>query len=236
MRNNFAKILKNIGNNKTFYYFLCLLCFSFLIHQYSQNNSDEGIITAGAWNMINGKEIYTDFFEFITPGSFYLIFFTWKIFGVSFFTAKAISIFILSLCAFGIFKISSEFEKNFYTYLVPFLYIFSTNYWPIINHNFYNIFFVIWSLYFFINFLKNKKKSNLIFSAILTCLSMLFLQHKGFLIFVSIFSFLLYKLYVNKNKAWFYFLVLYSSISILPLLLLLMKWPSSLLYYNLIHI
>ena len=62
------------------------------LHATHQLDSDEGVILNGAWNILNGRTLYTDFFEIVAPGSFYLIFAAWKLFGADFWIAKSIAI------------------------------------------------------------------------------------------------------------------------------------------------
>jgi len=209
--------------------FLILLFF----HSNHPLNSDEGVILNGAWNLINGRELYTDFFEFISPASFYLVFWLWKIFGAHYLAIKFFAIIIVFLSAIGIHKISQEIFKNKFNYFFPLVFILSSIYWPIINHNVFNILFVIWAIYFFLKGLSNYLSKNFIISGLLTGLSILFLQQKGIILLFSLASFLLILLFKEKKyqllKLNFYFIIF----SFLPLLILL-KWPLQILYENLI--
>jgi hypothetical protein len=222
------KIFK-IENLWWFSLFLILLFF----HSNHPLNSDEGITLNGAWNLINNKELYIDFFEFIPPASFYLVFWFWKIFGVHYFVAKFFAIIIVFLSAIGIYKISQKISKNKFNYFFPFIFIISSIYWPIINHNTFNILFIIWAIYFFLKGLSNYSANPFIISGLLTGLSILFLQQKGIVLLFSLTSFLLILFFKEKKyqllKLNFYFFIF----SFLPLLILL-KWPLQILYKNLI--
>ncbi len=230
-------LVKKINKNQllNLLFFLLLLVLSFSLHSFIQNNSDEGIITAGAWSLFNGKELYVDFFEFIPPGSFYLLLFVWKIFGASFFSAKIFSIFILSLSAYGIFKCSKLIESNrYFSYLFPIIFVYSSNYWPIINHNFYCAFFSIWAIFFLLKSTTANTKINLVISGLLASFSILILQHKGSILLLSIFLFLTYSLFTKKNKITLKLFTYFSIASLSPLLILL-KWPISSIYKSLIY-
>ncbi len=89
-------------------WWLCLLLITILFHSKHILDSDEGVILDGAWNLLNGKKLYIDFFEFITPGSFYIVLWAWKIFGASYWVAKFLSILIIFFSAVGLYKISNK--------------------------------------------------------------------------------------------------------------------------------
>lgn len=172
---------------------------SVFFHANHPLNSDEGVILNGAWNLINNRQLYIDFFEFIPPASFYLIFWLWKIFGVSYFIAKFFAIIIVFLSSIGIYKISQEISKNKLNYFLPLLFIVSSVYWPIINHNTFNILFIIWAVYFFLKGLSDYSSKNFLISGLLTGLSILFLQQKGIILLFSLSSFLIILLFKEKN-------------------------------------
>ena len=153
--------LKNI-NNYIFFFFLFI--FTFLIHTNNLLDGDEGIILEGAWNLYNNKEIYIDFFEFVSPGSFYLIFFVWKIFGPSYLTAKILSIITIFLCSIGIYKISNRIIKSNYAKIAQFIFIISSIIFSTISYHVFNLCLIVWATYFFIIALEEQSKKNIIIS------------------------------------------------------------------------
>lgn len=141
--------LKNKLFSKSSLYWLGLLAFLLIFHANHPLDSDEGIVLNGAWNLFNGRKLYFDFFEFVPPGSFYLVFWIWKIFGVGYWTARFTAVFILFLGCSGIYKISKEINgESKFNYLGPTGFAISSLGWPIINHNAFNITLVIWAVYF----------------------------------------------------------------------------------------
>lgn len=60
--------------------------------KYLPLNADEGVVLSGARHLLAGKQLYTEMWQIVPPGSFYLIATLWKIVGVSYFTAKLFSI------------------------------------------------------------------------------------------------------------------------------------------------
>ncbi|MFC1678439.1 hypothetical protein ACFLZ9_01735 [Patescibacteria group bacterium] len=216
-------------------YWLLLFCLVYWMHWKNLHNSDEGVLLEGAWNMFNGKELYTDFFEFIPPGNFYLIFWFWKFFTPSYNLIKFISIIIFFFCAFGIYKICRIFNSSILNYITPVFFVLSSYLWPLINHNVYNLFFLIWSTYFFIKGLANRQNTNFVISGLLSAGAIIFLQQKG-LAFLGITTlYLLILFFIERNRKLLYLLALYLFFSIAPLGLLLFKWSAKTLYVNLIE-
>jgi hypothetical protein len=188
----------------------------------------------GAWNLLNGRKLYIDFFEFITPGSFYIVLWVWKIFGVSYWIAKLLSILIIFFSAVGIYKISNKLIINKWNNLLPFIFIFSSFSWPIINHNTFNLFFIIWAVYFFVSGLDDKSASNFIISGLFTGIAILFLQQKGIIVLLALSFFLVVLLIKEKKYLWLKLNLYYLSSSFLPILALFIKWPIALLYKDLL--
>jgi hypothetical protein len=99
----------------------------------------------------------------ISPGSFYFIFWGFKIFGPHYYVANILSLLMLWGISIGIFKISKNIKNNVYlTLTVPIIFIISLLFDPIINHNLHNLFFIVWACYFIIEGLK-KTRINILF-------------------------------------------------------------------------
>jgi len=222
--------MRNIKINNKFLYWTSLFLFSLFFHSNHPFNSDEGVVLSGAWNLINNKELYVDFFEFVAPAGFYLIFWAWKIFGVHYFIAKLLAILFIFFSAIGIYKISCQADspalREGRGYLPPLIFIISSFYWPIISYHTFNIFFIIWAVYFFIKGLSNYKKHNFILCGLLTGLSIIFLQHLGIL-FLATLSLFLFVLWLKEKKHLLLQLnFYYLAFSLMPLTLLFIKWPA----------
>lgn len=226
-------MLKNKINFYKISGLILLLLIIFLFHFNHEFNSDDGIVLEGAWSLYNGKQIYMDFFEIVTPGSFYIILWLWKIFGVNYWVAKIFAMLSLLLGALGIYKISKIFTNNLNNYITPLLYILCSSYWPIIVYHNYNIVLIIWSTYFFIKAYDKRKYHFLYLSGFILGLSTLILQHKSILLFGGLTFFLLIQLIRSKDSIWIKKLFIYALSYVLPLLALL-KWPANELYKNLI--
>lgn len=228
------KKFKSDEFKKIFFWWLILFLVLGLFHFKHYADSDEGMVLEGAWNLINGRALYYDFFEFITPGSFYLIYWAWLIFGTHYFIAKLIAILFVFFSAIGVFKISEEVTKSKSAYLTPLVFIISSFYWPLINHNTFFLLFTIWAIYFFIKGLKNYATYDFLLSGLLTGLAILFLQHKGIVILFALSLFLFILFIKNKQLILLKFNLYFIILSLFPLLILLLKWPTSLLYQSLV--
>lgn len=211
-----------------------LALFLSLFHGNHILNNDEGVVIDGAWNMLHGRQLYIDFFEFITPGSFYLIYIPWKILGPHYWIANIIAIAVVFISAVGIYKMCKMLTANASSIIPPAIFIFSSFNWPIINHNMFNIALMIWGTYFFLKGIKNKSIGLFVSSGLFIGLSMLFLQHKGAAVFIAMSGFLLFLRFIYKRKYWTRSLTVFAVCSLVPLLVLF-KWPLEILYSNLIQ-
>ena len=221
---------------KDFFWWAALFFILLFFHIGYSNSSDDGVILEGAWNLINGRELYIDFFEFAPPGNFYFIFIIWKIFGVHYFAAKLSAIILFFFASIGIYKISQEISPNKYNYLPPLFFILSSFYWPLINHNTFNICILIWAVYFFAKGLSDKKSfNNIIISGFLCGISMLFIQQKGLMAVASLSSFLFLLFILKKNIYWLKSCLIFFIFSIIPILPIFLKWPADVLYKHLIE-
>ncbi|RJQ35546.1 hypothetical protein C4566_00545 [Candidatus Parcubacteria bacterium] len=218
---------------QTFLYALIFLVFLLYAHSNHPLNSDEGIILDGAWNMLNGRKLYIDFFEIITPGSFFAIFLSWKIFGASYLVAKFISVFFVWLSVIGVYKICVLFSHKKWTYLAPFIFGSLSISWPIINHNSHSILFVIWAVYFLLRALEIKKRKYFVLLGVFTAFLILFLQSKGVIFLVGVFLYLIFLWFYKKiipGKQIVYYILPAIAISIA----VLSFWPLDIIYSDLV--
>ncbi|MCD4760523.1 glycosyltransferase family 39 protein [bacterium] len=216
-------------------YWLIIVAIIIVFHGNHILENDEGVVLEGAWNLINNRELYIDFFEIVTPGVFYLIFWLWKIFGVSYLAANIVSMAALFLGAVGIYKISQQIISSSLNKLGPLFFVLSSAYWSVIIYHNFNICFMIWATYFFLRALNNNKYKYFIASGLLTGLSILFMQNKGLILFGALASFLLILLIKKRKKIYLHLGLCYSLFSLLPILILFLKWSPAFLYNKLIY-
>jgi hypothetical protein len=211
---------------------LIIIIFIIIFHFRYPLNDDEGVVLEGALNIFNHRQIYQDFFEFVSPGVFYLLAWSWKIFGIHYFVAKALAILAIFMSALGIYKISQNISPKNPNYIGPLLLVLVSASWPIIIYHTFNLVFMVWAMWFLLKALDQPKYQYFIASGFMTALAILFMQNKGLLFMAVLGSFLL--ILSIKNKSYLKNTTLYILISLLTISILFIKWSPVFLYQNLI--
>lgn len=197
-------------------------------------DSDEGVVLAGAWNLFNGRHIYSDFFEFIPPGSFYFVLLIWKIFFPNYLLTKLLSVLMIFFAAIGVYKIAKIFTDNKYLLIAPALFLCTSFNWQAINHNTYNIFFIIWSAFFFVRAEKKNNKIDFVLSGLILGISFLFLQQKSLIVLLICALWLLFNFLVKKNNIYLQFILFFIGSCLSATALLLFFAPIKVLYESLV--
>lgn len=211
---------------------LVIISFLIIFHFRHPLNDDEGVVLEGALNIFNTRKIYQDFFEFVTPGVFYLLAWSWKIFGIHYFVAKVLAILAVFMSALGIYKISQNIYPKSQNYIGPLLLVLVSASWPIIIYHTFNLVFMVWAVWFLLKSLDQPKYQYFIASGFMTALAILFMQNKGLLFMGALGSFLL--ILSIKNKSYFKNTAVYTLTALLALSILFIKWSPIFLYQNLI--
>ncbi len=219
---------------KKYWWWLPLICLLALLHSNHFLNSDEGHTLNGAWLIINGKKLYTDFFEFFPPGSYYLLVTWWKIFSVSYLSAKILSLILIFIGAVGLYRLTTYFDVKCWPWLPPLLFIITSNTWLTINHNTFVIPIAIWAIYSFIKIFKDPANKKLyILAGLLVGITGLFLQHKGAALAFSCMVILIILIF-KKVISIKYFSLFFASVCV-ALIPLFLFWPIKTIIYNLIE-
>lgn len=164
----------------------CCLAVLLLLHARNPLDSDEGVVLNGAWNLLNGRVLYSDFFEFIPPGSFYLVLGAWNLFGTGYWTAKLVGVIALALAALGVYRISSlvmdghssGFARGA-SYASTLLYCVFSGYLPAINHNSFHVPLAVWGTYFAVLALRTHSWRMAAAAGLLCGAGAWFLQHRA---------------------------------------------------------
>jgi len=227
-------------NYKNFYWLICLALL-LMFHAYNGLNSDEGVILNGAWNLINGRVLYTDFFEHIAPGSFYVVYAAWSIFGVHFWIAKLLGVSAIFFAGVGIYYTSkllvSQDRLNSYGSVLlvgPLIYFLISGFWPAINHNVMNIPLVIWSVYFVIKEINLRSYLNACSAGALSGFAVLFLQHRGLVVIVTVLLFYGAMFLRERDGYWLKVSAAFIGSALIPVMALFLFWPPSILLEYLI--
>lgn len=173
--------------------------------------SDEGVVLNAAWKIFHDQRLYVDFFEYVAPGAFYLVFLIFKIFGPSYLAVQIFSIVFLLVTNFFIYKIYLHFSENkSHAVFVSFIWLLmsSTSY-PLINHNTYSTFLTIIVLYFVLKFLQTQRNLFVFGAGLFSAITIYFLQTKGILITLALLTFIvlgIYKRKIDLNNFFVYIL------------------------------
>lgn len=212
-----------------------ILLITLIIHASHLLDSDEGVVLAIARDILNGKKLYVDIFQFTSPGVFYLIALIWKIFGASYFVARFTASIAVFIGAIGLYKIAYHISKNKLSLFIPLFFVLSTLYWPLIIYHTFNLTCTIWAIYFVIKLIDELKLKYAIYTGISVGLAIIFLQHTGIALLGCI-GFFIFIIGICKKQIFYFkslFALTFPAIFI-PCLMLL-YWSPITLFKNLIE-
>ena len=109
-------------------------------------NQDEGLTLAGAWQVSQGLQPYRDFYDFITPGSHYLLAGVFRMFGSTYVVAKVFSLFLLLLSLYGVRRITVWFASGPWSWWPSLLWLLLSDHYVLINHNTYALVAAVWAI------------------------------------------------------------------------------------------
>ncbi len=220
-----------------------LLCGAVLfgLHASNQVNGDEGIILNGAWNIVNGRKLYVDFFEFIPPGAFYFVAAPWSVFGVNYWLSKVLAVAMIAAGALGV-TAAARLVAASAAIMVPAAWLLATSLvfcllsasWAPINHNTVNIALLVWATYFALRCLIRGAPRDSLWAGLLSGIAACVLLHRSAALVAAFAAVLAWRLLRSRStadaQALGGFLL---SACLLPLALLLF-WQPGLLYDSLI--
>jgi len=216
-------------------FFTIVFLMLFALHFFGPRlNSDDGIFLSGAWSLFNGQAIYSDFFAFVTPGAYYLIYFFWRLFGVSYGLAAVVSIVSLLISSSALYKLGRLLHPRA-GYLAALLFPLLTINCPIITAHNYALALVLVAGYLFISGLVSGLNSRVLSGAFLTGLSFLFLQTIGLAALFFLYSFLAYAWFAGKASRLKPSLIFFLPVALAPLVVLLYKWSPVFLFNTLVR-
>jgi hypothetical protein len=199
-------------------------------------DADEGIVLEGAWALLNGRTLYVDSFQIVPPGAFYVVYWLWKLFGPHYALAQLLGIGSVLLTAFAIFRTSRLLaDESLFVYAGPLFYCLASAKWPAINHNTFNALALAWAAYFCVRAIKTASTKDAAVGGFLTGISVLFLHHKGLVFLIAAAAFYGFHSFGSKSGPSRNQLFYYVLCSIAPLFLLL-NWPVSVLFEQLVHL
>jgi hypothetical protein len=101
----------------------------------------------GAWSLLHGRELYTNVFWWVSPGSFYLVSWVWHVFWPDYQLAKILGTISILFAAVAIYRTSALIAgKQVYVSLVPpVLYCALSFGWPTVSYHTFNAGFLAWA-------------------------------------------------------------------------------------------
>lgn len=225
-------------------YAFLLVCSALLIalHATHQLDSDEGLVLHGAWNILNGRTLYTDFFEYVAPGSFYLVAAAWKMFGAHYWVAKFIGIAAIASAVLGVYRIGEILVAEQRVTVAPWAMLFGpfvfclfSGYWPAVNHNTFNLALVIWSTYFVSRSLLKGDWVDAAIAGGICGIAVLFLQHRGAALAATAIPALYFFQRGGKPRARWASTAAFLIALAVPIAGVLLVWSPSVLVENLIR-
>ena len=167
-------------------FFISLILFSLLYRVYPLYG-DEGQITVGAMRALHGQVIYRDFFKFLPPGSIYLMALFYKIFGLSVNVNITTTVITFAIIAVLTYWLTKKLAGGIFFPLVS-LFFFVTvcaPTWYEISQHWFSTCTAMLALVCLIKFLESSKGYLIFICGFLIGATVLFLHHKGGLLFFA---------------------------------------------------
>lgn len=218
-------------------------CAAMLLVLHARNvlDSDEGVILNGAWNLLHGRALYTDFFEFVAPGSFYLVLAAWKVFGSSYWVAKGVGLAAIALAAVGVDRIARQLSAGRPSAAGPalslapvLLFCLFTGYLPTINHNALHLPFAIWSTFLAIRAVQQMSWRHCAAAGFVCGVGAWFLQHRSALMAAATLGVLLLLVWRQRGAGWARCCAAYAIGAVAPVAAMAVFWDPALLFEHLI--
>jgi len=197
-------------------------------------NSDEGMALNAAWQMWQGKLMFVDFYEFVSPGAEYFTLFSWKIFGVSYLSTKLLAVLFLFFSLLGVFYTSWVITKKYSLSLIAVMFWFLAScFHPLINHNAFSSFVAVWVLLLLFLVVERKSKYLYFLLGAVLAVCFWFLQTKGLSLLFSVSIIILIfgpRKIISRVEA----LVLLLAGFVVLFKILFLPWSINVLYHSLI--
>ena len=197
-------------------------------------DSDEGVVLTGAWNLLNGRLPYRDFFCVLPPGSFYLVSLAWRVFGESYLVANALACASLVAGALGVQHLCRLATGSRWAPVAALLFVLPSGLWPLVNHGSFSITWVVWAAVFFARGVERRRGSDLLVAGLLNGISMLFLLQRGLAVLGAFAAYLVLLGLRERREGWWGRAALVAGASLLPPLLLGLAFPPAVLLENLV--
>lgn len=217
-----------------------LLCVALLFALAGPNDldSDEGVALNGAWNLIHGRDPYTDFFEFVAPGSFYLVALAWNVFGPSYGVAKFVGLSATLATAVAVWMIgdllAGERSRGLPPVLGALAVCLSSSFFAPITHNNFSMALVLWSAYFIVRTIQRRSVPDAVMAGGIAGAAFLFTQHRGMFAAAAV-GFFVVMAIKQRQFLWAKAGIAFTAASLIAPVLVLTHWPMQVLMSQLIE-
>lgn len=220
-----------------------LACAAVLVGLHARNalDSDEGVVLNGAWNLLHGRALYTDFFEFLAPGSFYIVLAAWKTFGSSFWVAKAVGLAALAVAALGVHRLAGLLAARLpfvapplSLAAPPLLFCLFSGYLPAINHNAFHLPLAVWSTWFAARGMQQASVRDCAVAGLLCGAGAWVLQHRSAIMACATLAVLLLLAWRQPAVRWRRCAVAYALGFAAPVVAMAVFWDPAMLWEHLV--
>lgn len=204
--------------------------------QLHAQNSDEGVLLAGALRIFRGDRLYLDFFEYVAPGAFYLISGVWRLIGDADYVSARIASCLSMALALAFLWATARTVADHRPSSVPLLlFALFVNFGPVINHNALFVLPASMALYFSASYLTWNRVSAIFLAGMAASASVLFLQHKGLALLLPLSLGLAFQAWrTNPSEFMRHVMALVAGVWI-PLGILFLNWSPEGLFEVLIR-
>ncbi|PWB38777.1 MAG: hypothetical protein C3F02_01655 [Parcubacteria group bacterium] len=189
-------------NKYSVVFFTVILFFLFYISIHSSGDlRDEGLILAETQRMMKGDLIYRDFFSWITPGLYYLLYAIWTIFGQSYIVVRTLTVLIGFFCTILIYLNCRRILRPLWSALNA--AIFAVLCYPqqlILSYHWLSLLFILLSVWLINEYLEKDKKYWLIASGLVITLAIFTMHTRSLAVALAIFIFLFWHRY--RPNGW----------------------------------
>lgn len=168
---------------------ISIVCFVSSFHyRYSLPAFDEGLYYQEAQRMLHGEVIYRDFFEFVTPGTFFFIKWIFAIFGEQFAAVRYVLFAMYVIESWLIFWLGSRLlRRPSLAYLPALFFVYYAKYdsWWSIQHHVLSHFAAVAGAYFLVRSIDEDRGRFAFMTGLAVGLTLCTTQHLGVLLLLA---------------------------------------------------
>jgi hypothetical protein len=164
--------------------------------------ADESVYIFGALRLLNGEQIYRDFWVFNPPGIYLWIAAITAFFGKSLLAIRLVLFFTSSLASAILYLLFRKLAGRWFALVPAVLFaMVGVNLWPVSGHQWYSTLLILFSVFFVASFLEDHSRRSFLFvGGVLAGTVFLFQQPKGGFLVASISSLLVIEPWLVRKR------------------------------------